>query len=71
MTDPVKKPSAMRRITTKASTLPLIGKICEPKKRVAVLRMSGVIADQNNRKSGTSWARYMPLIEKKKVGGKS
>lgn len=64
MTDTAKKPSALRRITTKASTLPVIGKICAPKKRVAVLRLSGVIADQNNRKSGISWARYMPLIEK-------
>lgn len=64
MTDTVKKPSFIRRITTKASALPVIGKICEPKKRVAVLRMSGVIADQNNRKGGISWARYMPLLEK-------
>jgi len=63
MTDS-KKPSAIRRITKKAATLPVIGKLCEPKNRVAVLRMSGIIADQDNRKGGVSWARYMPLIEK-------
>lgn len=51
-------------MTKKAAGLPVVGKLCKPKNRVAVIRMSGVIADQNNRKSGISWARYMPLLEK-------
>lgn len=63
MTD-TKKPSTIRKITTHIATFPFIGKMFEPKKRVAVLRMSGVIADQSNRKSGISWSRYMPLLEK-------
>jgi signal peptide peptidase SppA len=44
--------------------LPLINKILTPKPRVAVIRMSGVIADGAVRRSGISHSKYAPLIEK-------
>jgi signal peptide peptidase SppA len=57
------KPSMMRKITTSVSSIPLLGKAIEVKDKVAVIRMSGVIADQG-KKGGISWARYIPIIEK-------
>lgn len=57
------KPSMMRKVTSTVSCLPLIGKAVEIKNKVAVIRMSGVIADQG-RKGGISWARYIGIIER-------
>lgn len=57
------KPSVMRQITQGVSSLPLIGKAIEVKDKVAVVRLSGVIADQGS-KGGISWHRYVGLIEK-------
>jgi signal peptide peptidase SppA len=44
--------------------LPLIEKILHPGPRVAVLRLSGIIADHTMRRAGISHARYSRLIEK-------
>ena len=44
---------------------PLIEKLFEPRPRIAVLRMSGVIADTTGmRRPGISYERYAKLIEK-------
>lgn len=44
---------------------PLIEKLFEPRPRIAVLRLSGVIADTTGmRRPGISYARFAPLIEK-------
>ena len=60
---PDKKSSKMRAIKTKCKDWPVIGKMLEPKPKVAVIRMSGVIADQS-RKNNISYSKYAPLIEK-------
>jgi serine protease SohB len=60
---PHKEPSAIRKCANKMKCMPVIGKIFEPKPKVAVLRMSGVIADQS-RKNNISYSKYAPLIEK-------
>jgi len=53
----------MRQIATGVSSIPLIGKAVEIKDKVAVVRLSGVIADQG-KNGGISWNRYVATIEK-------
>jgi serine protease SohB len=48
----------------KAANLPLIGKFLAKKAKVAVLRMSGVIADDSRRKGGISHAKFAKLIDR-------
>lgn len=48
----------------KAANLPLIGKYLEKKPKVAVLRLSGVIAEDTRRKGGISYAKYAKLIDR-------
>lgn len=48
----------------KAGNLPIIGKFLAPKAKIAVLRLSGVIADDARRRSGISHAKYARLIER-------
>jgi serine protease SohB len=43
--------------------VPVIGGILKPKERVAVIRMSGVIADSSMKRGGISHARYTKVIE--------
>ena len=47
----------------KLASLPVIGTLLEPKPKVAVIRLSGVIADTHMRKSGISHARFDKIIE--------
>lgn len=61
--DKTNKPSIIRKVTAKAACIPLLGTLCAPRPKVAVIRMSGVIADQG-RKGAISWARYIPIIER-------
>jgi signal peptide peptidase SppA len=56
-------PSFQRKIACKMANLPVIGKACKPRKKVAVIRLSGVISDQG-RRGNISYNRYAPLIEK-------
>lgn len=48
----------------KAANLPLIGKFLAKKAKVAVLRLSGVIADDARRKGGISHAKFAKLIDR-------
>lgn len=57
------KSSSIRKLTKGAACLPLLGKAITIRKKVAVVRLSGVIADQG-RKNTISFNRYAPLIEK-------
>ena len=45
------------------SSLPLIGGLLKPKEKVAVIRLSGVIADSSVKRGGISHARYEKTIE--------
>ena len=57
------KPSVVRQMTNAVADFPVIGKIIKPRNKVAVIRLSGVIADQG--KKGTiSFHKYAPLIKK-------
>ena len=58
-----KQPSVMRKISSGVSCLPMMNKIVEVKDKVAVIRLSGVIADQG-KKATISYHKYAPLIEK-------
>ena len=48
----------------KAANLPFIGKYLEKKPKVAVLRLSGVIAEDSRRRGGISYAKYAKLIDR-------
>ncbi len=48
----------------KAANLPLIGKFLAKKPKVAVLRMSGVIADDSRRRGGISHVKFAKLIDR-------
>ena len=47
----------------KMGNIPVIGGIFKPKPKVAILRMSGVIADAGMKRGGISYARYRSHIE--------
>ncbi len=47
----------------KLAGVPVIGSLLEPKPKVAVIRLSGVIADTHMRKQGISHARFDKIIE--------
>ena len=55
--------SFRRKITLFLKNFPIIGNIFKIHKKVAVIRFSGVIADQG-RKGSISYNKYAPLIEK-------
>ncbi len=48
----------------KFRALPVVDRILKPGPKVAVLRLSGIIADQTMRRGGISHARHSKLIEK-------
>ena len=43
--------------------VPLIGPILKPKDKVALIRLSGIIADSGVKKGGISWQRYDKIFE--------
>jgi len=47
----------------KFKNVPIIGGILKPKPKVAVIRLSGVIADAGMKRGGLSFHKYRPLIE--------
>ena len=51
------------KICDSCADVPVIGGILKPKERVAVIRMSGVIADSSTKRGGISHARYAKVIE--------
>lgn len=57
------KQSLIRKLTSKASCVPLLGKVFTIRNKVAVVRLSGVIADQG-KKGSISFHKFAPLIEK-------
>lgn len=54
----------MKDIKDAVRDLPFIEDLLEHRPKVAVLRLSGVIADSASRKGGLCYDRYAPLIEK-------
>jgi serine protease SohB len=51
------------KIGDACADVPVIGGILKPKERVAVIRMSGVIADSSMKRGGISHAKYAKVIE--------
>ena len=45
------------------SDVPVIGGILKPKPKIAVVRMSGVIADSNTKRGGISFQKYESILE--------
>ena len=60
-----KKPSTYKKCKDTLAKTPLVGKMFQPKPRIAVIRMAGVIADAaNTRKSGISHQKFLKVIDK-------
>ncbi len=58
------KSDGLKKVTDNVKEWPLIENLFEPRPRVAVLRLSGVIADSQLKRKGISHARFEKLIEK-------
>lgn len=50
-------------LCAKCSDIPVIGALLKPKQKIAVLRLSGVIADSSVKRGGISHHKFAPLLE--------
>lgn len=53
----------MNKASKRAATLPVVGPLFKIKPKIAVVHMSGIIADSSVKRAGISYARYEKLLE--------